>query len=848
MISLDELNELRGKEGWEAIVERAREHNEQEPGTTYVLRGWVQALEKLGQKDEEYVDALYQLLELNDRVPETAKKLALYYRENEENEEAVRHLEIGIEAAAGERQYDILEDLWMEMTELEPGNLRFYLRIAAKLAEIKQNQRAAVLLQMLLPFCEERQDWTGQYRLLKQILDYTPKDKSLREPIVDVLGKIHDNSTHFTEVLIHTDIRGDRPLPEALAEVELLSGFLPDTYVLHPDWGIGRVKDLNMSSKRILINFQRKRDHSMDLELAVKAVQQLAHDDFRVLSIVDVDQLHRLVKEDSLKLIKIMLKSFNNELTAKEIKSLLVPSIIPIKDWSPWWSATSSAMRKDPYISTTTGVAKQFILREHAASDEEELLKRFDETKAAHAKVDQIYAYLRTTKKADIHEHIIRHFSHKIHAVILHRRSIAERIELWFTNEDLKEYAEEIESVSEEVLKKTIQDFSKLKSLVQELRFKSHQLRFVRYIQSEYPDKWAVVFQDLLLEPNIMIRNELQAALLEAGQEEMLKTVVEVALVEFRQYPHTFIWLTGRELGGYSTWMDGKIHKAVLIDRLLLLVDYLTSQAKRRDKDEAVWLRKVAADARDIIRRNNYSLFKQHIQDADRTVAESIYRRAQTNEGLDARTASDLTTIVRGRYPELFQTTTIEEDNVPDAWLCLKESLSRKQALYKRLVEIELPAVVQEIETARQHGDLRENAEYHAAKDKQKLLASQVGELQEALSIAQSVDLGNVNLNRIEFGTKFQVTPVGAEAVEDYIMLGPWESDPDRNILSYQAPFARAFYGKSVGDFVEIDLPMHTGRYEISSIEPIPQDLLQEILGQKQTETVSESQAAVESS
>ncbi|RJP24339.1 MAG: hypothetical protein C4527_19000 [Candidatus Omnitrophota bacterium] len=830
MISLDELNDLRVKERWEEITVKTREHLKADPGAAYVLRGLAQALEKQELHEEEYADVLYRLLEMKDRIAETAQKLAHYYKQLEETGEAIRHLEIAIEAAAEERQYDLLEDAWMELTELAPDNLPFFLRITSKLDEYKQRQRAAVLLQMLLPAYEERKDWQGQLRLLKQILEYTPKDKNLREPIIDTFQKIHEDSPHFTNVLVHTGIRGARPLQEALEELEVLAGFLPDTYVLHPDWGIGRVKDLDMVSKRVLINFQRKRDHSMDLDLAVKAVQRLAHDDFRVLCVIDVEKLHVLVKERPLQLIKLMLRSFNNELTAKEIKGYLVPAIIPIKNWNPWWSAVSADMRKDPYISVSAGSGKKFILREHAASDEDALLKRFDETKAAHAKVDQIYDYLRTTKKTELHEHIIKHFSHKIHAITPHRRSTAERVELWFTNEDLKDYVEGIESLPVEILTKALDEFDKIKKNIQDLRFKSHQLRFVLQLKSVYPEKWTETYQELLLEPNILIRNELEEALLEAGKEDLLTLVVDMALVEFRQFPYTFIWLAGRELAGNAHWMNGKIQKAVLIDRLLLLVDYLTSQAKRRDRDEALWLRKVAADAREIIRKNNYALFKEHIREADRSVAESIYRRAQTNEGLDLRTASDLTTIVRARFPELFQTITIEQDGVPESWLCLKESLSAKQALFKQLVEIELPTVVQEIEIARQHGDLRENAEYHAAKDKQKLLAAQTSELQDALARAQSIDPEKVDPDRIAFGVVFKITPVGSKTVEEYTMLGPWESDPNRNILSYQAPFARAFYGKTKGDLVEIDLPLHTGRYEIISIEPVSPEIAASLL------------------
>ncbi|MEW6237041.1 MAG: GreA/GreB family elongation factor [Candidatus Omnitrophota bacterium] len=829
MVSLELLNELRERAQWSEIRDKCREHLKEEADASFVLRALAQALEKLNEKGEEFEGALVRLLELKDRVTETAMKLGRYYRETRETEEAIRHLEIALESSAADRQYDILEDLWLELVELAPSNLVFYNRIAETIAGYKQNQRAAVLLQMLLGPCEERKDWEGRFFILKRILRYTPKDESLREPIVDTLRKLYNANHEIERVFDHASIRGGRPLPEALEEVELLTKFLPDSFVRHPDWGIGRVKDLDMGDRRVSINFQKKRDHRMDLELAQKAVETLHRDDFRVLRLIDSDRIASLVKDNPIELIKIVLKSFGGSALAKEIKEQLVPSCIPARLWTAWWSETNSLLRRDPYIAVVGGVGKRYTLREHAASDEDELLKRFDETKAPHAKVDQIYQYVRTTKKEDLHTHVIRHFSKKIHAIAPRRPSPAERAELWFANEDLKEYAEGIESLPDEVLDDTLKDLPQTVNVLQHLRFKSHQLRYAQRLKAIHSDHWPDIFREWLLEPNVEVRDELAAMLEENYFDGLIAGMVDETLSEYRKYPHTFIWLTNRSLTKGCRWMEGKVQNPILIDRLLLLIDYLTSQAKRREKDEAAWLRKVAGDARELIRRNRYALFKEHIQDAGENIAQSIYRRAQTNEGIDKTTAMDLTAIVRGRYPNLFQHST-EETAMPDGLLCLKPSYERKQALLKRLIEKDLPAVVQEIETARKHGDLKENAEYHAAKDKQKLLAAQTGELQEQMHLARPVEIDDVNTDSIRFGTLFRVSPLGSEAREEYVMLGPWESNPEHFVLSYQAPFARGFLNKYIGEIVDIELPLHTGRYEILSIEKIPDERVQEIL------------------
>ncbi len=831
MVVLEELNDLRQREKWQEIKEKIEEHfNSNQQDDPYILRAYTQALEKLNEKNEIYEGALNRMLELKDRLSDTALRLAKYYLENNEKEQAIRHYEIALEAAINERHYDQVDTIWMELIEIAPKNLIFYHQMAQKLAEHHHHQRAAMLLQMLLPVYETPGYAEQHFNLLKTIIHYTPEDNNLREPLIECVRELHPDNSHIEDIIKETKATGDRPLLELVQELEIFSRFMPDNYVRHPDWGVGRVKELDTNNKRVMINFQRKRNHKMDLELAAHAVENLADDDFRVLKVVNRDRINQMIEEEPIELIKLMLRSFGGSLTAKEIKELLVPHCLPSRKWSSWWSSTNSSLRKDSYISVSSGSNKRYTLREEAASDEDELTARFDRTRAPHAKVDLIYEYLRTTKREELHDHVIQHFSKKIHSLAPRRPSLAERAELWFTNEDLKSYCQEIQSLPEDILIETLKDPDKAERNLQNLRFKTHQMRYAERLKEFHPELWAKEFRDLLLEPNVMVRDGLAEHLVKEEHEPYLHEVIDITLNDFRKYPHTFIWFAGIHLQGKVNWLEEKISKIVVIERLLLLVDFLTSQAKRREKDEASWLRSVAADAREIIRKGRYQYIKENLDDANETLAQSIYRRAQANEGLDQSTSIDLTTIIRAKFPTLFQQSTQEESSLPEGLYCLKESLEEKKILLKRLVEEELPAVVREIETARGHGDLRENAEYHAAKDKQKLLASQTAELQEQLQTAQALDPANIETDRVGFGTLIKLSPTGSDTLEEYIILGPWESDPDNNIHSYQAPFARSFMGKQVGDIVDVELPMHTGKYEIASIEPIPQDIINKVI------------------
>lgn len=830
MITVEELNNLRQRGQWDELGARSRELLEERPTAEAALRGVVQSIEKTGDKGDEYENALLRLLEQKSRTQETAQKLAEFYKEQGNTVESLKHYEISLRAAVEDRHYNAIDSLWTELIESEPENTAFFLSITDLLHEQKHSQKAAGLLESLIEACAEREDWTAQLTAYRRLLEYTPERDSLRQDIVNAYKEIFGEAVLFDRIVKHVRILESRPIEEAINDLEEYLFFLPGQFVMHPDWGVGRVKELDIVTRRCRINFQRKKGHRMGLDLAHKALDRLEAENFRVLAVIDKERLAKLKEEKPIELIKIVLKSFGGSLTGKQLKEHMVPAVMADRHWSSWWTNTSSALRKDPYIAVSSGANKTYSLREEAMSEEDDIIKRFDAAKIPLVKVERVYEYLRTTRRSDLNEAVLKHFSAKLKSLIKRRKGAGERVEMWYANEDLKAFIEGVESADESVLDDIALDVDKAKLTLRRLRYKTHEERFAERVRRHHPEAWAVIFEEWLLSPNVFIRDELAKTLMNEDESERLNAIIEKIAANYRDYPSPFIWLAERQLTGAADWLGGRISNASIIERLLLLVDFLTSQAKRRERDEGLELRKVAGDAREIIRRNHYLLFKKHIAEADESLAQAIYRRAQANEGLDARSSADLVTIIRARFPTLMKADTLtEESPMPDGLLCLPDSLDAKRALLKRLVEFEMPQVVVEIDTARQQGDLRENAEYHAARDKHKLLSSQTAELQDQLQIAKAVHPEEITYDAVGFGVRFTVSPTGADESETYTMLGPWESDPDRNVLSYQAPFARTFMGAKAGDIIEVELPMHTGQYEVIAIDPIPREQIQAI-------------------
>jgi len=131
---------------------------------------------------------------------------------------------------------------------------------------------------------------------------------------------------------------------------------------------------------------------------------------------------------------------------------------------------------------------------------------------------------------------------------------------------------------------------------------------------------------------------------------------------------------------------------------------------------------------------------------------------------------------------------------------------------------VDIPANSKEIESARQYGDLKENAEYHAAKEKQTHLNFLASRLNDEIDRAQIFDPVQVNTSRVSFGTHVVLLNKNSDKREEITILGPWESDPDNHIISYLSPFGGTILNKVVGDHVDFNNNEETTSYLIENI------------------------------
>lgn len=146
------------------------------------------------------------------------------------------------------------------------------------------------------------------------------------------------------------------------------------------------------------------------------------------------------------------------------------------------------------------------------------------------------------------------------------------------------------------------------------------------------------------------------------------------------------------------------------------------------------------------------------------------------------------------------------------------KGFSQLETELKKLKSEDRPNVIEAIAEAREHGDLSENAEYHAARERQSFIEGRIAELEDRMARAEVIDPASISGDTVKFGAVIHVVDEDTEEELKYQIVGEYEADIDHGLLSLSAPLSRALIGKAIGDSVEVTTPKGSKAYEILNV------------------------------
>ena len=196
-----------------------------------------------------------------------------------------------------------------------------------------------------------------------------------------------------------------------------------------------------------------------------------------------------------------------------------------------------------------------------------------------------------------------------------------------------------------------------------------------------------------------------------------------------------------------------------------------------------------------------------------------LYTLVDDIRELDPSLKINLKHQIRERYPRYQFPGEQEKEKVSMGLLVTRRSYENKQKELRHILETDIPENSKEIGFAMSKGDLRENSEYNAALEKQELLKTAASRLQEELQKAQIFSAAQINTDAVSFGTRVILKNLESGAEELYTLLGPWESDPANNIISYRSPLGVELLNHKVGEELKFAISDRSFRYAVQGIE-----------------------------
>ena len=583
--------------------------------------------------------------------------------------------------------------------------------------------------------------------------------------------------------------------------VEALVALTDSGYCYHRSWGFGKIAKLDAVFGRFTIDFQSKPGHNMDLAFAAESLKPISSDHIYARKVSDIDALRQMAALHHLDLIKLVLQSFGNRATVDQIQQVLVPDVIK-DDWKKWWEGAKHELKKNGHFQVPTKKSDPIIYQVKEVTLQDRLMAEFRAAKGLKARTLVAHEMLKNLSDVQDKETLVKEVIPVLNAeIITHQRTqptIA--LEAIFVRNELREIAG-AEPIPAEIPAMTIwqQEINHVGPTIEPMPAAKHR-RALQSFKECMPDKWADALLAALNGVSAKLASEVTHALISGGKLEALKELLNKLISQHQASSELLLWLARERSDSYADILGPEVFRAMLT-------------AMERDQ----FNEKRSNKLRDYI-LDDQTLLVELIGSADLEVIKDLTRALQLSPCFNDMDKRSLLARIVKSYPAV-QTMISGEQTKQDTLFHVSwESLERRKNEYAELVQKAIPANSKEIAVARSYGDLRENHEYKAAKEMQKILMRRKGELESQLVRARGTDFANPRTDVVSIGDKVDVTDLEHQQVEHYVILGAWDSDPEKGIISYLTPVAQSLLNRKPQEEVEVSLENSKKRYRIDSI------------------------------
>lgn len=762
--------------------------------------------------DENKIEQRYavweRLVRIDTEEAELAQLIAEWKEKNGESEDAIDFYKKALIRYINKGLFANIKEIWVKLIELSPEDLDFFLHAQKKIAKQISPEKAAMLLMDLYAWYKKSEKWETALNILKLIIEYDERNPALRKEFLDCYTAIYSGHSMFDECVRLSNLTQTyRSLHEAIADFEKRIAFDKGNYVFHRTWNIGRIS--NITNDEVVVDFAKSRNHHMSLKMAFDSLTTLSKDHIWVLKATwPREKLRDKVKADPAWAIKIIIKSFDGRADMKRIKAELVPSVLSPSEWNSWSSRAKDILKTDPMFGNAQDDISTFIVRDRPLSFEEKIYAQFKAEKSFFARVQFLREYIEMSNDldTDYFEDMLSYFVSFLKLTQANEFMVGAYLLV-------KELSGRYPRLQQHVTMRFADLFAQIKDSIVPiyLSLKDTELRnqFIQNIKT-FVSNWPDIYIQLL--PYARSAKMLDA-LESAGQEEKLKRMAMYVVENYKDMREAFIWLA-KDLKDKPWLKELGIVREKIILTLLHILD-ITFKEIDSHKD--------TTENRKINRLVQNILFKEKdleefLDEAPQQVTERVYSMLADIKEVDPAIKLDLKKKIGERYPNIKFYDGNERLTVSRGLMVTAAKYEEKKHLLGHIMEVDVPANQKEIAFALSLGDLRENAEYKAAKEKQDELNSKVGKLKNELDRAQIIGPESVDASGISFGTKLTLKNLVSGEEEVFTILGPWESDPENQVISYLSPLGKHLLNHKAGETLNFTINERKFSYKVLKI------------------------------
>ena len=684
--------------------------------------------------------------------------------------------------------------LWEEYCTSDTVEAEEFSQLLKAIKSSEMARHFGQIVETALPLWKTIQEKQESYEILRLLIDLqTTNSPVLSELAFNTLNEVHGADPKYNERLRLAGLRNKENFQGAISKYDLLAHMAKGNIVFHTGgWGTGEIMDVSFVREHLVIEFENvggRKD--LSFANAFKTLIPLPSTHFLARRFSDPDLLEKEGREDPVALIKLLLHDLGPK-SAAEIKDELCELVIPEQDWTKWWQGTRAKIKKNPLVEAPDSLKEPFYLRKAELAPEDRLQQSMQNKTDIGQIIQTSYNFVRDTPNALKNPATKQSLQDKL-LQLLDDKQITEdqQLQIHLILEQFFGH-----QPSEKQIADLIQKFENLVSVIRSIDIVAFKKRALVAIKDNRKD-WTALFLNLLFTlPQAQLRDYI---LKELNRKEETRPLLEKKIGELlshpARHPEILVWYFQKLIGEEENEIpfQNKAGRIQFFEAFFIVYSSLENHPDQRDLLKKMY---------NMLSSKRYALVRQLLQETDIETAKEMLllaSKCQSLTGHDMKILRSLTEVVHPSLtPPKQKKGEVETESDGEIWTT-EEGYHKIQDRIRHIGTVEVIENAREIEAARALGDLRENSEFKFAQERRARLQSELKSLSGQLSRARIITPDDIHSQEAGVGSIIDVVDGKGNHVR-YTILGPWDADPDKNILSHNSKFAQAMIGRKKGE------------------------------------------------